>query len=220
MAPKVINNALSIPITLLPTITITIPVIAEEDCIIAVKSIPNNSNNTGKFIFCKISAKACFIDSSLQALLINFNPTKIIPNPVNKFAIFFNFFTKDNITPINTSIDIYKDIFKLSKEAKSPVAVVPILDPIIMAAAWLSVITSAFTNPITITVVAEELWITAVTKAPIKTPAIRLLANFSNNAFILSPANSFKLSLIIFIAKINTPIPVIKENIHSYTSIL
>jgi hypothetical protein len=36
---------------------------------------------------------------------------------------------------MNTKSDKYKEIFKLSKEAKSPVAVVPILDPIIMAAA-------------------------------------------------------------------------------------
>ena len=199
----------------LPTITIIIPVMADEDWIIAVKRIPKNSNNNGKLTFCKTSAIKSFIESSLHALLINFNPTKIIPKPVIKFAIFFIFLIKASITPINTNKDKYKDIFKLSREASRPVTVVPILDPIIIAAAWLRVITLAFTNPITITVVAEELWITAVTKAPTKTPLIRFPAIFSNKFFILSPAISFKLLLIKPIANIKTPTPPIKDNIHS-----
>ena len=214
-APKVINKPLSIPIAPLPTITITIPVIADDDCIMAVKSIPKNSKINGKLIFCKTSAIKSFIESSLHALLINFNPTNIIPNPDIKFAIFFIFLINASITPINTNNDRYREIFKLSKEAKRPVTVVPIFEPIIIAAAWLRVITLAFTNPITITVVAEELWITAVTKAPIKTPFIRFPAIFSNKFFILSPAISFKLSLINFIANMKTPTPPINESIHS-----
>ena len=47
--------------------------------------------------------------------------------------------------------------FKLSKEAKSPVAVVPIFAPIIIEEAWYKSITFALTNPITIIVVAVEL---------------------------------------------------------------
>ena len=151
----------------------------------------------------------------MQALLIIFNPTKIIPKPNIKLAIFLILFINVNITPINTKSDKYRETFKLSREAKNPVVAVPILAPIIIAAAWYKSITLTFTNPITITVVAEELCITAVTKAPINTPLILLLANFSSKVFIFSPANSFKLSLNNFIATIKTPTPAISDNIHS-----
>ena len=49
------------------------------------------------------------------------------------------------------------------------------------------------------TVVAEEDWITAVTKAPTKTPKIRLEVNFSKIDFILFPAASSNPLDIIFI---------------------
>ena len=75
------------------------------------------------------------MDLSLHESLINFKPTKIIPRPTNKFAIFFIDFTKASITPIKVNKDKYKDIFKLSREARSPVTVVPIFAPIIIAAA-------------------------------------------------------------------------------------
>ena len=214
-APKVINNPFFKFIAWLPTKTITIPVMAEEDWIIAVKIIPKNSSSKGKLIFSKIFWKDSFIESSLHALLIIFKPTKIIPRPTIKLAIFFIFLIKANITPINTKRDKYNEIFKLSREANNPVTVVPILDPIIIAAAWFKSITFTLTNPITITVVADELWITAVTKAPIRTPFILLPAIFCNNVFILSPAISFKLSLINFIANIKTPTPAMRDNIHS-----
>ena len=129
------KSPLFIVITFFPTMTITIPVIADDDCIIAVNIIPNNSNNKGNCKCDKTSPKASFIDLSSQALDIIFNPTNIIPNPVIKFAYFFIFLIKANITPIKTSKDKYKEIFKLSKDAKRPVTVVPMFDPIIMAAA-------------------------------------------------------------------------------------
>ena len=50
------------------------------------------------------------------------------------------------------------------------VAVVPMLLPMIMPTAWCSPIMPLFTKPTTITVVAEEDWITAVTTRPIKRP--------------------------------------------------
>jgi hypothetical protein len=39
------------------------------------------------------------------------------------------------MTPIKTNRDKYNEIFKLSKEARSPVAVVPMFAPIMIAAA-------------------------------------------------------------------------------------
>ena len=97
------------------------------------------------------------IDSSLQAELIILRPTNIIPKPINKFAIFFIFLIKASITPIKQNKDKNKDILKLSKEAKSPVVVVPIFAPIIIAAACYKSIIFELTNPITINVVAADL---------------------------------------------------------------
>ena len=97
--------------------------------------IPNNSRRRGKLIFSKAFLKPDYIDSLSQDELINSRPTKIIPKPINKLAIFINFLIKANITPMKQNRDKYKEILKLSKEAKSPVVVVPIFAPIIIAAA-------------------------------------------------------------------------------------
>ena len=51
------------------------------------------------------------------------------------------------------------------------VTVVPTLAPMITLMAWRSVINPELTKPTTITVVAEEDWITAVTAMPVKNPA-------------------------------------------------
>ncbi len=54
------------------------------------------------------------------------------------------------------------------KETSCPVTVVPIFAPKITPMACWSVRSPAFTNPTVITVVAEELWMSAVTAAPAK----------------------------------------------------
>ena len=71
--------------------------------------------------------------------------------------------------------------------------------PIITQTALVKDINPELTNPTTMTVVAEEDWITAVTKAPTKTPKIRLEVNFSKIDFILFPAASSNPLDIIFI---------------------
>ena len=97
--------------------------------------IPNNSRRRGKLIFLKAFLKPDFIDSLSQDELINSRPTNTIPKPINKLEIFINFLIKASITPMKQNRDKYKEILKLSKEAKSPVEVVPIFAPIIIAAA-------------------------------------------------------------------------------------
>ena len=59
------------------------------------------------------------------------------------------------------------------------VTVVPTLAPMITLMAWPSCITPLFTKPTTITVVAEELWITAVTRSPSRKPRSGLEESFS-----------------------------------------
>ena len=80
-----------------------------------------------------------------------------------------------------------------------PVMVVPILAPIITHTALVKDINPELTKPTTITVVADEDWIIAVTKAPTKTPKIRFDVNFSRIVFILFPAASSNPLDIIFI---------------------
>ena len=79
--------------------------------------------------------------------------------------------------------------------------VVPILAPKIMEIACGRVIRPALTNPIAITVVAEELCRTAVTRAPDKTPITGFLVRTPSTVFIFSPAAFCRLSLIMFIPK-------------------
>ena len=85
--------------------------------------------------------------------------------------------------------------------------VVPIFAPIMIGVACIRVITPALTRPITITEVADELWIIAVTPAPIPTPDKRLLLIFSSIFFIPLPALFSSASLMKFIPTINTPTP-------------
>lgn len=175
--PKTINNALEIGKAPCPTIIIIKPVTAEEDWIKAVKAIPIKIKSNGKLIEEKILQKLVLISSFAKAALIKSNPIKIKPNPHKIDPIFFTFWFLKNIiiTPIKANTDVNKDILRLDKETIIPVMVVPIFAPIIIAVACIKLITPAFTNPITITLVAEELWINAVTEAPTPTPAKRLL---------------------------------------------
>ena len=68
------------------------------------------------------------------------------------------------------------------------VTVVPILAPMITPMDCRSVINPELTKPTTMTVVAEELWITAVTPSPAKNPFKRLLVIFSSNELNPLPA--------------------------------
>ena len=73
-----------------------------------------------------------------------------------------------------------------------PVAVVPMLAPMMMAMAWGSRMMPEFTKPTTITVVAEEDWITAVTKAPSSTPFSGVEVRRPRVVSSLPPATFFR----------------------------
>ena len=99
---------------------------------------------------------------------------------------FFSFLEKSSIqTPTNARTGenevgfnscIKKLLLSIPLRLKiHEVTVVPILAPMIMPTAWESFIIPEFTKPTTMTVVAEELWISAVTPAPSATALIGLL---------------------------------------------
>ena len=84
-----------------------------------------------------------------------------------------------------------------SRAMSCPVMVVPMLAPMMIHTACRRVIMPEFTNPTTITVVAEEDWMTAVMPAPTSTPKMRLEVSRSKIRFIWLPAAASRPELII-----------------------
>ena len=69
------------------------------------------------------------------------------------------------------------------------VTVVPTLAPMITPMAWRRESRPELTKPTTITVVAEEDWMTAVTSIPVRKPKILLEVILPSSIFRLPPAN-------------------------------
>ena len=160
-APKTINSANSRPKTPVPTIVMTTPVAADELWIRAVNTAPTKIKRSGKLMTLKILVNSSFTRALPKAsgLLIIFRPTKIRPRPLQRLPAIctFSFFTKPIITPAKARK--YMTILKKSffSATSTLVTVVPILAPIMMGVACISVITPALTRPIAITEVADEL---------------------------------------------------------------
>ena len=72
------------------------------------------------------------------------------------------------------------------------VAVVPMLAPMMMPTACVSFMMPEFTKPTTMTVVAEDDWITAVTPAPKRTALIGFDVSFSRILSSLPPESFFE----------------------------
>ena len=88
-----------------------------------------------------------------------------------------------------------------------PVTLVPILAPMIIPIACATFIIPEFTNPTTITVVAEDDWIIAVTTVPRSTPLIGVFVSLYNTSSSLFPATFFSPSPIRDIPKRNNATP-------------
>ena len=211
LQPNITGNAKRISIAPVVARATKIPVVADELCTTAV--IPRPA------IKPKILLSATTITNSLNQLAsaIGFMASDITPIPINKIpnpkailAISLTlFFLAISIiiapAPINNGA-----IASKSKDTIWAVIVVPILAPIITPVAWNKFINPAFTKLTTITVVALELCIIAVTNAPTKTPMYLLLVNFSSIDFRPSPAAFSRPSPISFMPYKNKPSPPIK----------
>ena len=90
-----------------------------------------------------------------------------------------------NATPIKATTGAMRSTSSVMSWA---VMVVPMLAPIMIHTACRSFIIPELTKPTTITVVAEEDWITAVIAAPTSTPRKRFEVSFSRICFIRLPA--------------------------------
>ena len=110
----------------------------------------------------------------------NINTAK--PTMISPMSFFFSFPDIYKMTPMIARIGENDDGFNMRRKKfelsipvrlnSQDVTVVPILAPIIMPIACESFIMPEFTNPTTITVVADDDWMTAVTPAPSSTALI------------------------------------------------
>ena len=87
------------------------------------------------------------------------------------------------------------------------VTVVPISAPRMTPIACDSDIKPAVTKPTSMTVVTEEDWMIAVTKAPVSRPMIRLVVSLPKIAFMRLPATLFSASAICSMPKRKTARP-------------
>ena len=136
--------------------------------------------------------------------------------PISRFFV-FSFSVIVKIMPIAARTGAKDDGFKscthtlaLSipvKESSQEVTVVPIFAPIIIPTACESCMMPEFTKPTTITVVAEDDWITAVTAAPSNTAMIRFFVSFSKICSILPPESFASPSPMTFIPNRNIARP-------------
>ena len=92
------------------------------------------------------------------------------------------------------------------------VIVVPTFAPMITFMPWRSVIIPEFTKPTTITVVADELCITAVKPSPVRNPVMTLPVIFSSSVRSLLPARRSSDCPMTFMPKRKRQSPPSKES--------
>ena len=86
---------------------------------------------------------------------------------------------------------VAEDTSTPAKTSNQPVAVVPMLAPIMMPMAFVSFIIPELTKPTTITVVAEEDWMAAVTTVPKRMPLKVVEVSLPRMVSNLLPATRF-----------------------------
>ena len=77
-------------------------------------------------------------------------------------------------------------------------SVVPMLAPMMIEMAWLSVSSAALTNETVMTVVAADDWTATVTRAPVATPEKRLVVMVPSRCRSCGPAIFCRASLMTF----------------------
>ena len=163
------------------------------------RMVPNESTGIVASIFATISP----IFKSVAEFCKNDRPMNRNEKPNTNSPTLLRLLLPEKMSGIPmASIGMAKAaIFTLNPTAEiiHAVTVVPMLAPIITPIDWVSDINPALTNDTTITVVADDDWISAVIKIPVKTPITRFLVIAAKIARKRSPANFSSPSLIIFI---------------------
>ena len=154
-------------------------------------------------------------------------PNIRVAKPKNIMPVSFFLLSLDAICrmiPIRAKIGVKEDGFRSLIKKLSPeippklkihaVTVVPTFAPMITLIACFKVMSPEFTKPTTMTVVAEELWITAVTATPVRIPATLPVVSFPKTSFKLFPARLSSACPIRFMPnknRLNPPIIVSKS---------
>ena len=189
-----------------------IPTDAEDDWMIAVSTAPATTPRIGLENFTSIPVNSGTSARGSTAPLMAFipyiriaNPTKIAPTSF----FFWLFVNMIRTTPISARIGendvgLKSWIIKLSlwipvRLKIHEVTVVPILAPMMIPTTWDSFMIPEFTKPTTITVVAEDDWITAVTPIPRRTALMGLEVSVSRIRSSFPPATFASPSPIKFI---------------------
>ena len=209
--PKRMNSDACRLIAPVPASACKIPTLAELLCKSAVTPAPTSTPTKGFLAISIMSRKPCQSRSGSIASVMASMPTNRMPSPIMicpKSLKLERFPASWQIAP--TAV---KRMPKLSlTESISEVTVVPMLAPMMTPMALLRDRSPALTKPTTITVVALEDWITAVTSRPTSTAVNLLRVRASKRRFILLPAACSKPSPIVLMPKRNRPRPPSSEN--------
>ncbi|MHB9293657.1 hypothetical protein Holit_02784 [Hollandina sp. SP2] len=147
-------------------------------------------------------------------------PRNRIPNPKNTSPSILCFHLHVRITkPRPTAGRANTEILKVkpTREMIHPVIVVPILAPMMTPIAWVRVSSPALTKETTITVVAEDDWIIAVTIKPVNTAVTLFPVMKPRTCWNRDPAVCWMPSLITFMPYRNSPrLPMIRNILSRY----
>ncbi|MPM68898.1 hypothetical protein SDC9_115833 [bioreactor metagenome] len=119
-------------------------------------------------------------------------------SPVDLFLL-FDEKIKGRAIPINGMDKALMENFpNPNREIIHAVTVVPMLAPMMTPMDWTKLSNPALTKLTTITVVADEDWMSAVIRTPVKTPMTRFFVIADKIVLSLFPASFCRPSLIIF----------------------
>ena len=197
--PKSTYTALDSGIIPVAASACRIPTDAEDDWITAVNTAPTRIPRSGLLncVIRLINASDSW-SGSIAAPIMSI-PMNRTPSPAKMLLIWCTFSLLTNIIAATPAMANTGAIAPISSAMSCPVIVVPILAPMMTQTAWFRVINPELTKPTTMTVVAEDDWITAVMAAPTSTPLNRFDVSFSRIDFILLPAAASRPVLIICI---------------------
>ena len=205
-----------------------IPTEAELDWMIAATRTPTRRPSIGFSNFRNRLWKADTWSSVDTASDMVIRPNIKVAKPRRMVPVSFDllfFPLRRKMTPIKASTGVNEDGLRSLRKKLPPeipvrlrihaVMVVPTFAPIIRLSDCCSVIRPEFTKPTTMTVVAEELWITAVTTRPVRKPMNLLSVSFPRIYLRLFPALLSRACPMMFIPnrkRLSPPISVNTSN--------
>ena len=212
LQPRMIYIPISIPISPWFASRTMILTVTEELWMMAVSTAPRITAKKGvlkEANICTTAGESFMPDMAPDIVLSPMNRT---PKPMMTSPQRDSFSFLQNIT-ISTPVSrMTGAAFSSLNETRSAVTVVPIFAPKITPAACVSVISPELTKLTTITVHAEEDWITAVKKIPTRIPVNLFVVSFSSMPLSFAPATFSMLSLIIRMPYRKSPRPPARES--------